>query len=179
MTNAKSKIKSSTRREIGLRESYFVDGSLHVGQGQAKSSLYYAFSETGRVLVAKVYERHEEDYTREVETNLKPSNIMLQNTEHGHATLVDYGATVPMGSDIIEVTREYCLDADKNKASEHLDWICLGTTLAQMGGFQIVHFQRVVDLASEVSGSSQDEYLKNLIVLCLQSPTLSRIKSAL
>jgi serine/threonine protein kinase len=210
LTSAKSKIKSATQKAIGQQFSFFLDGSLNVGQGQAKSSLYYVYSESGGVLVAKVYSEHKEDFIREVKINkalehknlvkfinnfsiqsetrhiiimpffprsvadmltqhssiplaairviarncfdalchlhskgfcfsdLKPSNIMLQNAEHGHATLVDYGATVRIGSPIIEFTQHYCLDADTITATEHLDWICLGTTLAQIGGFDII-----------------------------------------
>jgi serine/threonine protein kinase len=248
---AKSKIKSATHRTIGKQHSFFLDGCLNVGQGQVKSSLYYAFSEYGRVLVAKVYNGNKEDFMREVEVNralehknlvkfvktfsiqedtrhviimpffprsvadwliqdselplaavkiiarscfdalchlhskglcfvdLKPSNIMLQNTEQLYATLVDYGATVRIGSPIIEVTEPYCLDANTIKATEHLDWICLGTTLAQIGGFDIFNFHTATDLVNEVYRSSQDDYLKKLIVSCLQSPSSSEIESAL
>ena len=53
LTFAKSKIKSATHKAIGQQHSFFLDGSLNVGQGQATSSLYYAFSESGVVLVAQ------------------------------------------------------------------------------------------------------------------------------
>lgn len=160
--------------------------------------MYYAFSASGGVLAAKVYNEHKEDFLREVEiskalehknlvkfiktfsiqnetrhiiimpffprsmadvlmqyhslpldaikviarncfdalchlhsknycfADLKPSNIMLQNSERGHATLVDYGATVSIGSPIIEFTPHYCLDANTFTATKPLDWICLG-----------------------------------------------------
>jgi hypothetical protein len=248
---AKSKIKSATHKAIGRQHSFFLDGSLNVGQGQAKSSLYYAFSESGVVLVAKVYNGNKESFLREVETNqalehknlvkfvktfsiqnearhviimpffprsvadwliqdsslplaavkiiaqscfdalchlhsknfcfadLKPSNIMLHNTEPSYATLVDYGATVRIGSPIIEFTQSYCLDADTVSATEHLDWICLGTTLAQIVGFDLFNFEKAADLVDEVYRSTQDENLKKLIVSCLQSPSASKIDSAL
>jgi hypothetical protein len=67
LTSARS--KSTTQRAIGLDYSFFLDGSLNVGQGQTKSSLYYVFSESGRVLVAKVYHKHKEHFIREVEIN--------------------------------------------------------------------------------------------------------------
>ena len=251
LTSAKSKIKSVTQREIGLHHSFYLDGSLNAGQGQNKSALYYVFSESGGVLVAKVYTGYKEDFLREVETNhaldhenlvkfiktfsiqndarhiiimpffprsvadmlyqhytiplaairviarncfdalchlhsrrlcfadLKPSNIMLQNGEHGHATLVDYGATVRIGSPVIEFTEQYCLDANTSKATEHLDWICLGTTVAHIGGFEICNIQTVIDLVQEVSRSSKEENLKQLIVSCLLRPSLSAIQLAL
>jgi serine/threonine protein kinase len=251
LTFAKSKIKSATHKAIGQQHSFFLDGSLNVGQGQAKSSLYYAFSESGVVLVAKVYNENKESFLREVETNkalehknivkfvktfsiqdearhiiimpffprsvadwliqdsalplaavkviarscfdalchlhskrfcftdLKPSNVMLQNAEPSYATLVDYGATVPIGSPLIEFTRSYCLDADTITATEYLDWICLGTTLAQIGGFDILNFERAADLINEVCSSTKDDNLKKLIVSCLQSPSSSKIESAL
>jgi hypothetical protein len=108
--------------------------------------------------------------------DLKPSNIMLQNAEQAYAILVDYGATVHIGSPIIEVTEKYCLDANTIKATEHLDWICLGTTLA---GFDICNFHTATDLVNEVDRSTRDEYLKKLIVSCLQSPSSSIIESVL
>jgi hypothetical protein len=55
LTSARSKIRSTTRNSIGEHYSYFLDDSLNVGQGQSKSSLYYIFSKSGGVLVAKVY----------------------------------------------------------------------------------------------------------------------------
>jgi hypothetical protein len=251
LTFAKSKIKSATHKAIVQQHSFFLDGSLNVGQGQSKSSLYYAFSESGQVFVAKVYNGNKESFMREVNVSqalehqnlvkfvksfsiqddarhiiimplfprsvadwliqdselplaaikmiarscfdalchlhskgfcfadLKPSNIMLHNSAHIYATLVDYGATVRIDSPIIELTEHYCLDADKNTATEHLDWICLGTTLAQIGGFDIFNFEKAVDLADEVCRSTKYDNLKKLIVLCLQSPSLSKIESAL
>jgi serine/threonine protein kinase len=112
-------------------------------------------------------------------TDLKPSNVMLQNAEPSYATLVDYGATVQIGSPLIEFTRSYCLDADTITATEHLDWICLGTTLAQIGGFNIFNFERAADLVNEVCSSTKDDNLKKLIVSCLQSPSSSKIEAAL
>ncbi len=248
---AKSKIKSATHKAIGQQHSFFLDGSLNVGQGQPKSSLYYAFSESGMVFVAKVYNGNKESFLREVETNqalehknlvkfvktfsiqdearhviimplfprsvadwliqdsalpltavniiarscfdalchlhskrfcfadLKPSNIMLHNSEPSYATLVDYGATVRIGSPIIEFTGSYCMDADTITATEHLDWICLGTTLAQIGGFDIFNFEKAADLVNEVCRSTKDDNLKKLIVSCLQNPSSSKIESAL
>ena len=251
LTFAKSKIKSATHNAIGRQHSFFLDGSLNAGQGQAKSSLYYAFSESGVVLAAKVYNGNKESFLREVEINqaldhknlvkfiknfsiqgdarhiiimplfprsvanwlhqdstlplaavkiiarccfdalchlhskrlcfadLKPSNIMLQNSDPSYATLVDYGAAVQIGSPIIEFTHAYCLDADIITATEHLDWICLGTTLAQIGGFDISGMERAADLVNEVHRSTKEEYLKNLILSCLQSPSSSKIEYAL
>ena len=251
---AKSKIKSATHKAIGQQHSFFLDGSLDVGQGQAKSSLYYAFSESGAVFVAKVYNGNKESFLREVEINnaldhhlqrnlvkfiktfsiqddarhiiimplfprsvadwliqdsalpftavkiiakscfdalchlhskgfcfadLKPSNIMLQNTEPNYATLVDYGATVRLGCPIIEFTGSYCLDADTITATENLDWVCLGTTLAQIGGFDIFRFEKAADLVDEIHRSTLNDKLKNLIVSCLQNPSSSKIESAL
>ena len=251
LTFANSKIKSATHKAIGKQHSFFLDGSLNAGQGQAKSSLYYAFSESGVVLVAKVYNGNKESFLREVETNqmlehknlvkfvktfsiqdesrhviimpffprsvadwliqdpalplaavkiiaqscfdalchlhsksfcfadLKPSNIMLHNSEPSHATLVDYGATVRIGTPIMEYTESYCLDTDTITATEHLDWICLGTTLAQIGGFDIFNFKKAADLINQVCCSTIDDNLKKLIVSCLQRPSPSKIESVL
>jgi serine/threonine protein kinase len=111
--------------------------------------------------------------------DLKPSNIMLHNSEPSNATLVDYGATIRIGCPIIECTESYCLDADRSTATEHLDWICLGTTLAQIGGFDIFIYQKAADLVDEVNRSTKDNNLKKLIVSCLQSPSSNKIESAL
>lgn len=252
--DARSKVQSNTRNEIGLKYSFYLDGPLTAGQGQTKSSLYYAFSESGGVLVAKVYNGHKEDFDREVEASkavdhgnlvkfiasfsiqngtrhilimpcfplsvanlltrhsaripvatinviarqcfdalchlhakgycfadLKPSNIMLRNAEQGHVTLVDYGATVKLGDDIIEFSRAYCLDANIETATVYLDWVCLGVTLAQLGGVPIEHYRRTSDLVQDV-GRSRDisDPLKRLIVACLDSSSsVSNIQAAL
>ncbi len=251
LTLAKSKIKSETRRAIGQQHSFFLDGSLNVGQGQVKSSLYYAYSESGVVFIAKVYSGNKESFLREVEANqvlehknlvkfvktfsiqdearhviimpffprsvadwlvqdsalpltavkiiarscfdalchlhskrfcfadLKPSNIMLHNSEPSYATLVDYGATVRIGSPVTEFTQSYCLDASVVTATEFLDWICLGTTLAQIVGIDILNFEKADDLVDEVCCSAKDSNVKNLIVSCLKNPSSSSIESAL
>ena len=219
LTFAKSKIKSATHKAIGQHHSFHLDGSLNVSQGQTKSSLYYAFSESGVVLVAKVYNGNKERFLREVEANqalehknlvkfvktfsipddarhiiimpffprsvadwltqdstlpltaviiiarscfdalchlhskgfcfadLKPSNIMLHNSEPSYATLVDYGATTRI--------------------------------VAQIGGFHLFNFEKAADLANEVYCSTKDDNLKKLIVSCLQSPSSSKIEYAL
>ena len=253
LTSVKSKVKSSTQQAIGSQYSFFLDGSLGAGKGQAKSSLYYAFSESGGVVVAKVYNGHHDDFQREVNisneldhpnivksitsfsiqkdgetrniiimpffprsvadmllqhsgiplaaiiviardcfdalchlhskgycfADLKPSNIMLRNALQGHATLVDFGATVRIGDRIIEITKNYCLDVDTSIASESLDWICLGTTLAQIGGFQIYNYNTINDLVNDVINSSQNPNIKRLIISCLQNPSLSNIASSI
>jgi serine/threonine protein kinase len=111
--------------------------------------------------------------------DLKPSNIMLHNSEPSYATLVDYGATIRMGSPIIECTESYCLDTDRSIATEDLDWICLGTTLAQIVGFKIFKFEKAANLVNEVSCSNENNNFKSLIVSCLKSPSSSKIESAL
>ena len=111
--------------------------------------------------------------------DLKPSNIMLQNGEQGKATLIDYGGTVRIGSAVIEYTEDYCLDAYAWAATENMDWICLGTTLAKIAGFAIHDFDTVSDLAHEVSCSAKEEPLKQLILSCLQSPSPAKIELAL
>jgi hypothetical protein len=251
LTGARAKIKSATKQAIGMQHAFFLEDPLNVDQGQTKSSLYYAFSESGGVYAAKVYNGHEGDFRREVEVSqalehknlvkfiksfsiqgntrhiilmpffprnvadfltqhspiplpairniarncfdalchmhskgfcfadLKPSNIMLPNIEPGYATLVDYGATVPIGSSIIEFTEHYCLDGNTSTATEQLDWICLGTTLAQIAGFDVYNFHTAVDLEEEVSCSSRDEHLKQVIVSCLRNPSSSNIELAL
>jgi hypothetical protein len=93
--------------------------------------------------------------------------------------LVDYGATVLIGSPIIEFTEHYCLDANTDIASEHLDWICLGATLAQLAGFALPNFHAAADLETQVSLSDRNEQLKQLIRSCLQNPTKSNIAIAL
>ena len=58
--------------------------------------------------------------------DLKHANIMLQNVEDGHATLVDYGATVPIGSPIREFTDAFCMDVDTAVGSENWTGFVLG-----------------------------------------------------
>jgi hypothetical protein len=92
---------------------------------------------------------------------------------------LDYGATVRIGSRVIEYTHSYCLDANVFTAAERLDWICLGTTLAQIVGFDIFEFERASQLVDEIYFSTKDEKCKNLIVSCLENLCASDIESAL
>jgi hypothetical protein len=255
-TRAKSAIKSATRNAIGELEGIFIDGSLTIGQGQTKSTLYYAYSESGGVLAAKVYNGHRDDYEREVEVNrvldagynavkfiksftienvakedhhiiimpffprsaadfltqhmsitarafviiardcftalrhihlkrycyadLKPANIMLQSGENGQATLVDFGASVRLGSPTIEVTRTYCLNVDTSVGSERLDWTCLGTALAQLAGYDITSYATTDELADHVirGASENDRGQTTIIVSCLRN-SISKLEANL
>jgi serine/threonine protein kinase len=111
--------------------------------------------------------------------DLKPPNIMLMNARPNYATLVDYGAAVSIGSPVIEFSQQYCLDANTTIASEQLDWICLGTTLAQLAGFGISIYKTANYLGEAISLSDQNVYLKQLILSCLENPTESGISTAL
>lgn len=80
---------------------------------------------------------------------------------------------------LIEFSPAYCLDANTSTATEYMDWICLGTTLAQIGGFDIFNFEKIVGFVDKVCRSTVDGNLKKLIISCLQNPSLSKIESAL
>ncbi|KAJ3328826.1 hypothetical protein HDU76_009221 [Blyttiomyces sp. JEL0837] len=185
---AKSRIKSETRAVIRSLQanSILVDSLLSESNGQLKASFYYAFTESGDIMAAKVYNRESKaSYDHEVDINeklashenivkfakncslpddsrhfiimpyfprsasdllkhypkfprqtivtivrdifsalkhihsrgycfvdLKPANIMLKSSEEGRAVLVDFGATVRIGSYLKETTERYCLDWD-------------------------------------------------------------------
>ncbi|KAJ3113388.1 hypothetical protein HDU96_003434 [Phlyctochytrium bullatum] len=251
VASAKAKIKTDTRQEIGKSYSVFLQGLLHPEHGRDTATLYYALTESGGVVAAKVYNGDEDAFQREVSmsqaldhenlvkfiksfsiqegarniiimpfyprsvadllenncpvplemfrriarncydalsylhskgfcfVDVKPSNIMLEAGEQGHAVLVDYGATVRTGKMVEQLTEVYCLDADTWMATEYLDWICFGTTLAEMAGFDIFAFHGAYDLAEEVNESTKDDAVKQLIVSCLVKPTPSAIEAAL
>ena len=88
-------------------------------------------------------------------------------------------AAARIGSPSIEYTQSYCFDVDTSTATEQLDWICLGTTLAQIGGFDIFDFEMVAELVNKVDCSTKDDNLKKLIMSCIQSPSSSKIEYAL
>jgi serine/threonine protein kinase len=68
---ARAAIKSFTRQAIEIRDGVLLDGPLNLGQGQAKSAFYYAYSRFGGVLAAKVNgARYRRDFQREVAVNL-------------------------------------------------------------------------------------------------------------
>ena len=69
--------------------------------------------------------------------DLKPSNIMMHYGDPGRAILIDYGGVVPKGEPLIEITEHYCLDIDKMVAHEGIDWVCLGSSLAELAGIDI------------------------------------------
>jgi hypothetical protein len=76
---------------------------------------------------------------------------MLQNTEQGHAVLIDYGGVVRIDTAVIEFTAQYCMDRNPNAGTEYMDWICLATTLAEIAGFEIFDFYSVYDLEDAVT----------------------------
>jgi serine/threonine protein kinase len=110
--------------------------------------------------------------------DFKPGNIMLSGSEP-IAVLVDYGATVPLRSLIVECTEACCLDANTGRATEELDWVCLGTTLAAIAGFDVFDFNAARDLVYEINYSDRGEHVKQLLVSCMENPSLSKIKLAL
>ncbi|KAE9299738.1 hypothetical protein PR003_g22916, partial [Phytophthora rubi] len=113
--------------------------------------------------------------------DLKPSNIMLHCGEQGGATLVDFGGAVRIRDPIVEITDEFCLDVAIVQGSELLDWTCLGTTLAQLAGIDITHFNWRQDLVVFLNDGchSVDKRVGQLILSCLVEPCQSRIEAAL
>jgi serine/threonine protein kinase len=215
LIKAVSVIKSATSQCIGLNENIFLDGVLHVPDGQRNSSFFFGFTESGGVMVAKVYKMEGRDsYEREIAANLKiekghnvvkflkhfvvpnpnryvivmpfyprsasdillqytkknlklpdktlatilgdcyralthihsknicfadvkPANIMMECGDPGRAVLVDLGGCVDIGSAIQEYSAPYALDHNITTASENMDWVCLGATLAELAGYEI------------------------------------------
>ncbi|KAJ3328823.1 hypothetical protein HDU76_009218 [Blyttiomyces sp. JEL0837] len=247
---AKSKIKSTTRHQINQsmeHESIIIDGFLGGAAGQKRSSFHYAFSRSGGILVAKVYNKeYKAAFEHEVDINnrlspheniikfvksfslpdnsrhfiimpflprsagdllkensgeisqipletiatiardtfsalkhihlrgfcfadLKPDNIMLESGEEGRAVLVDFGATVPIGSVTLEFTRRYCLDIDTTYGTETLDWICLATTLIDFHYCpKFTAHDTVQDMVELVTRRGDDDkHLKDIILCCL------------
>lgn len=69
MTASSGRLQMASRNSIGRTHGFLLDGPL-LAQGQAKSSLSYAYSESGDVLVAKIYTSgNSESFIREVNIN--------------------------------------------------------------------------------------------------------------
>ncbi len=100
--------------------------------------------------------------------DLKPSNIMLHASDHGQITLVDYGAVLPIGDSIIECSNMYCLYTDPATATERVDWLCLGTTLAIMGGCPVERSTTAKSLTLLMEDSTRDEAYKNVVFAFLE-----------
>jgi serine/threonine protein kinase len=122
--------------------------------------------------------------------DLKPCNIMLDSSEEEKAILVDFGAVVPLGNPITEVSSPYFLDLatlddgevhlDTLKGSQVLDWTCLGSTLAQLSGIHIFKDMKRRELYDAVgSSSSINPALKDVIQACLLDPTEISIGNAI
>ena len=123
-----------------------------------------AIATVARDIYSAVAHIHEKGYCF---ADVKPSNIVLENQEQGKAVLVDFGATVKLGSKIKEVTDAYCLDYNTNIASVGLDWICFATTLSQLADINISLYATVTSVGEAVNNSSIDPLLKNVITCCL------------
>ena len=105
--------------------------------------------------------------------DFKPSNVMLESGEIGHAVLVDFGSAVKLGSALIEYSENYCL-CKPSIGTREIDWICYGSTLAQLAGLNIIDHSNT-SLIDIVSQSTIDSLLKTLIISALK-PDITCIK---
>ncbi|KAI9910899.1 hypothetical protein PsorP6_010832 [Peronosclerospora sorghi] len=195
-TISRSSIKSFTRNAIGIREGALPDGPINLSQGQAKSAFYYAYSRFGGILVAKVYgTMYKQEFQRGVDVNFPlgsrtTSRILLsfsslfywklrKQTAENYRTLV--GGAVRLGTPIVEITDQFCLDVAKSHGSELLDWTCLGTTLAQLADIDITNYHSRQDLIRYLKDGheSVDTLVGQHIICCLENPSESRIKAVL
>lgn len=71
-------------------------------------------------------------------------------------TLQQFALVVP--------SSKYCLDANRLNTTEHLDWICHGTTIAHIADLGISVNVSAADLVDEVNRSTRNRSLKALIV---------------
>ncbi|TMW58915.1 hypothetical protein Poli38472_007060 [Pythium oligandrum] len=101
--------------------------------------------------------------------DMKPTNIMLQGGEQGRAMLVDFGATVALGAPLLEATARYCLDIDVSVGTEMVDWVCLGSTLAELSGFDLGAYCTTKSLIHDVEEApTMDTTLQEMIVSLLR-----------
>ncbi|KAE8911428.1 hypothetical protein PF005_g2686 [Phytophthora fragariae] len=112
--------------------------------------------------------------------DLKPANIMLHCGEQGGATLIDFGGAVALSHPIVECTDQFCLDLAESRASELLDWTCLGTTLAKLAGIDIARFHSRAELVKFLNDKHNrlGKCVRQLILSCLVKPSGSRIEAA-
>lgn len=114
-------------------------------------------------------------------SDFKPANIMLESGEQAHAVLIDFGSPVPFGKSIRQFTRIYCLNYDLYwPASESFDWVCFGTTLADMAGDDFISSRIIYSLEDYVAEpSSLEPSLEKLITCCYSLQPVSEIRKAL
>lgn len=73
--------------------------------------------------------------------DIKPANIMLGS---GSPLLVGLAAIVPIGSKIIETTKPFFLDCSIEIGTKAIDYYCLGSTISQLMGMNIMVTTRQV-----------------------------------
>ena len=189
----KSKIHSKTRFSIGSRFGYFLDAPLGA-QGRIKSSLYYAFSKSGGILVAKVYTdiagtndslisfKREVDFNKALDyihscgycfADVKPSNIMMESSLVGNAKLIDFGSAIKLGETVIEISKPYCLDVNVEIGSRVLDFTCLGSSLAQLSGIDISCYSLASELLLLIRATPKLEF--DLAGACLRNGSYEEI----
>ena len=112
--------------------------------------------------------------------DLKPANVMLSTGDQAKAVLVDFGATVKREEIVFECSVEFTLDFPSDKATEALDWTCLGSTVFAMYYSVLKGNSRnyVIDRTKASSKIPQD--IKDLIQACLGAdPTRASIGIAI
>ena len=108
--------------------------------------------------------------------DLKPSNIMLNNTDDVTATLIDLGAVVKIGEPVVEYSQEYCLDVNTAIATEKIDWACFGSTIANMSGVDIFLYNSRSLLIDACERRDMNDDIRRLIRTCFKSPYLKDIQ---
>ena len=63
---------------IGHVQSFYLDGEIRLGQGQGKSRLYFAYSESGGVYVAKIY-KDKDTFDHEIAMNTAVTTVPHPN----------------------------------------------------------------------------------------------------
>ncbi len=100
--------------------------------------------------------------------DLKPDNIMIKNQPTGSAVLVDFGAAEPLGQPLKEYSPAFCLDMNTEASVTGFDWVCLGSTLTFLSGFDLFLYKTRSELKDAVEMSTElDPLVKKLISSCL------------
>jgi serine/threonine protein kinase len=109
--------------------------------------------------------------------DLKPENVMMDNLT---PIVIDFGAVVNFGGEVIEYTPGYSLDADTKCVSPQFDLFCIITTLVRcfLPSFSLITVTKE-GLTNLLHPVSNDHKLKCYAEICLSLLKLSSSQQGL
>jgi serine/threonine protein kinase len=107
--------------------------------------------------------------------DIKPSNMMLSSVGNTVVT-IDFGSAVELGGSIVATTPMLGLDCSTT-GSVRYDLTCLASSIAYLGGEDLLHVNSRSQLAELLRSDSLDRLSYRIAILCLEPDDIDQIWS--